>query len=678
MSKLLFQSKILVQDAIDINGVDEWRLTFVVEDNEGVFSNDSVKVGDIIVLNTGSVETGTLTYYELISIVSINFANVVVNIKYMDINDNDWPNPDLSTTLDQYGVITRPSENKGLMPVVSPRVQQISDIFSFYVNNVNLNDIVDKIETSDVDPTEPVEGKTINGAVFITDIEPQDSNENVGEKVYSEDNTTLVSCATTSDKIRVKVLAITGHTRFKPIVKIGEEEVPLNPLMDAPLFEGWINIDLPTDGIVKVVHEDGAEWITTVTLDAAPVILSTYFLGNYPNEQTEYKENDTVSLSINTDVPVVGYEIRNYGALKASSGGFPESNEIIINNRSIANRGNTTSTASFQIRVRKANGAWSDWVDSNAFGNENHINVVRINNLHPTITVNNVIYPEGQTALKGNESAIVNHTVTNFDEIQYNSTQLNVENNNVYESNKVVTRQSGDYNNSSNNLTISAIRKANGAVRNVNTLVSISNVEPTINITLPQARLRSGGNNGTSVQNYVVTITSSQALLEAPTLNAPEGTWLGSGFVGNAAKTVWTRSIAIHDDNAKGSFSWNSLVAKSLSGLLQTTINNGLNYVIGGFVFRQLQVSAFPNREAAIGTVVSDVSKLRCSNLSKGSSGSLNFTYQDSISEAVNKFTITGPSGIQNANGDLWYNCDGANASSNTTGEMLIEIEEVV
>jgi hypothetical protein len=95
-------------------------------------------------------------------------------------------------------------------------------------------------------------------------------------------------------------------------------------------------------------------------------------------------------------------------------------------------------------------------------------------------------------------------------------------------------------------------------------------------------------------------------------------------------------------------------------------------------VFRTIQVAAFPNREASIGTTVSNTSKLRCTNLAKGSSGSLNFTYQNSTNESVNRFTITGPSGQHNAYGDLWYNCDGANASSNTTGEMLIEIEEVV
>jgi len=197
-----------------------------------------------------------------------------------------------------------------------------------------------------------------------------------------------------------------------------------------------------------------------------------------------------------------------------------------------------------------------------------------------------------------------------------------------------------------------------------------------VSVVVPQARLRSGGNAGTAVQNYVITIVSTQNLLYAPTLVAPYGTWLGAGFVG--LTTTWTRTLAVHDDDLKGVHTWGAISATNYSSQTITTITGDDTYTLGGFVSRTLTVSAWPNREAAIGTAVSDTSKLRCTNLSVGYSGSLNFSYKNSVVNENYKYTITNPSGVANAAGNLFYNCDLINSVSNVSGTAQIEIEEVV
>ena len=93
---------------------------------------------------------------------------------------------------------------------------------------------------------------------------------------------------------------------------------------------------------------------------------------------------------------------------------------------------------------------------------------------------------------------------------------------------------------------------------------------------------------------------------------------------------------------------------------------------------RTISFAAYPNREAAIGTQVSDTSKLRVTNLSKGSSGSLNTSFVSSVGDAIDTFTITQPSGVYNATGNNLYNRDLANAVSNTSGTMQFEVEELV
>ncbi|MFO5520739.1 hypothetical protein ACLBP3_29395, partial [Klebsiella pneumoniae] len=87
----------------------------------------------------------------------------------------------------------------------------------------------------------------------------------------------------------------------------------------------------------------------------------------------------------------------------------------------------------------------------------------------------------------------------------------------------VVTYKSGTYNDSTNNLLITAKRAANGSVATATAVVAIANAAPTATVTYPAARLRSGGNFGTQVQSHVITLTSTQKLRAAPAMNAPGG-----------------------------------------------------------------------------------------------------------------------------------------------------------
>lgn len=523
-----------------------------------------------------------------------------------------------------------------------------------------------------------INGKTsVGGAVFITEITPVAATENVGEKVLAADEVSILQCSSTTRDLKVKVLALTGHSKYRPTVTVNGQLLTLTAKADAPLFEGTITISLDDTGVITALHEDGAKWVTSVKMDTPPQVLTGVFTGGYPLGQTELKANDTYSIQFTTDVDVVGYELADFGAFQAATGTVASGKSFTINGLKIADRGNSTTSQGFRLRVKKANGALSDWFQSNIAGTTDGTHNVKLNNLYPTITLGTIQYPNGQGALKGSEVATVNHTVSNATSVEYQATDLSVANPQVYEATKLVTRVSGDYNVATSNLTINALRSANGAISSKGVVVAIANTLAQVTLSVPAKRLRSGGNNGTVAQEHVITLTSTQALSEAPTLNAPAGTWVGE-FTANASKTVWTRKLRVHDNDAKGTFSFNSLSAKSLSGQSVTQITSGDSYVLGGFVFRTLTVPAYPNREADIGTQVEDVTKLKVTNLSKGASGSLNFAYKADLSDALNSYTITGPSKTLNAEGNLWYNLDPANATSNTGGAMKIEIEESI
>lgn len=464
----------------------------------------------------------------------------------------------------------------------------------------------------------------INGSVYIIDISPSGGIGNVGDKVYEDvggtsSNSILNSCSTTTQNVAVSILALPGHTRYKPIVTLSGQNVTLTNLADRPLFTGVRFINLNSGTSLTVRHQDGASHTCIIAQDLPPEVQIAYFTGGYPGSQTELKENDTFNLFIQTNTPVTRIEIDNYGAYKAFSANVAAGTTFTVTTAQIANRGTSTQNLGARVRVQKANGSFSNWYLTESAGSIDGTHLVKLNNTFPTIsTINqvNIAYPASQAALKDSETAVVNHTVTSANTVIYNSPNgdLSISNPSTYETAKTVQRIGGTYNISTNNFRIVATRTANNAVTtSTSTVVYIAHTAPTLSVTTPFARLRSGGNNGTSVQSYNIVITASQNLISAPSL-APDtnngGTFSGAGFTGGP--TVWTRALQVNDNLVKGTKTWASISATNLAGKVVTTITSGGTYTIGGFVSRTLSLAAFAN-EVTLNTSVVDFSKMTLS-----------------------------------------------------------------
>lgn len=518
-------------------------------------------------------------------------------------------------------------------------------------------------------------------AVFVTDITT--GSGTVVDKVY-EDDVVLVSCASDATEITVAVLALTGNTHLKPVVWVNGILVENLALDSNKRWAGSVAITVTGDSpyAITATHEDGGSY-TTIMTEAVGPAATVAFTGGYPGTQTELKAGDSFSITVSTDtncdrIEVQNYEACDYQLITVASGTGP-----FVQSVTIANRGaGAIDLQKVQVRCRGANGIWGALATSSGVGDGT--GYVKLNNDYPVISAiaqGNISYPASQSAIKDSETATVNHTITvntGAFSVVYSSpnSQLTPTNPTTYEAAKVVTRADGNYNIATTNLLITATKTTNAAVSTRNAVVYIAHVAMTLTVATATTRLRSGGNQGTAAQNHVITITGSQNLYAAPTLVAPEGTWQGAGFAGSA--TTWTRSLQIHDDNTKGTYAWGAISATNLAGKVTTTITTGPNYVIGGFVFRTLTVAAWPNRETAIGTAVANTAKLQCTNLSKGSSGSLNYIFEAQVADTVDKYTITQPSTVYNAQGNIFRNNDLANSISNTSGTLAVELEEIV
>ena len=430
----------------------------------------------------------------------------------------------------------------------------------------------------------------LNGGIFITNITPQSIDDNVSSKTYSSNGIVLESCLSNTNLINVSVVAVVGYSNFIPSATINGTPLTLTGSVNSAILTGSLSLNTAHSSSLVVLHEDGASHTTTITYDVGPAVTSCLFVDGYPGSQTELKESDVFNLQVVTDIPMTRIYVYNEEACIEQTFNFVATLSKTIS-VVIANRGDITQALRSRVKCMNSNGSYGSAVYSN--------NTVDLNNTYPSISIGTITYPGSQTALKDSENATVANTVTSFDTITYTSVNgdLSISNSTTYETNKSVTRIGGGYNVNTNNLSISATRTANAATSSSNGLVKIANTLPAITISVPYARLKSGGNDGTAAQDYVVTISSNQLLLSSPVpsldLGSGGGTWQGSGFAGSGA--IWTRTVRISDSMTKGNYSFTNLSAYNLAGKEQTSINAGSAYVLGGFVIRTLNINAFAN-----------------------------------------------------------------------------------
>lgn len=524
-----------------------------------------------------------------------------------------------------------------------------------------------------------------SGWIYIEDIQPQSVGGSATGQVYQDPPNNTVLQSVTVSEATLEVTVRSGY----PKVNINGTTATLPRDGSGGYYRGTVNITLVGTVVLAAAltpeNVDGAKDSADVTLASPPVISTANFTGAYPTGpgglQTELKLNDPFSVYVAADKSFDRVEVYDYGAGQASVTAVAPGTSTTVP-MSTANRGTTPQALPARVRVRDTvTGAWSSTRDTNTGGGTvDGVNLVWLNNLFPSGSITGVNYPGAQAALKNVEFATVNNTAANYNSIAYSDptgAQLTINSPSVFEAAKVVTcRDPGIYNGATTNFSYLLTRNANGAQTTVNGVVVIADVAPTITVSTPAARLRSGGNNGTSVQSYTITLQSNQPLLNAPTLNADSGGNRGT-FSGSwsGGPSNWTRSLQVSElvPDEKGTFTWEGLVATGLAGLVQNTVGSGGSYTLGGFVARDLTFAAYATT-TSLGTSVETFSKL--------TAGIFTATNQPALRQAigtpppvVNGYTIDA-TGVDPTT-LIWL--DTVAAATNSTGTAKItSVQETV
>jgi hypothetical protein len=122
-----------------------WNATFSFSDNSGAYLGSQVAVGDIIALDTGGVDIGTITVYAIASVVTSTFNSFRVTMTYLASNANPAGAPDVSAAVGIPGLVSRRSTIRSFATLPTPAIQQLPEAFAYQLSNNNVFDIIDSM-----------------------------------------------------------------------------------------------------------------------------------------------------------------------------------------------------------------------------------------------------------------------------------------------------------------------------------------------------------------------------------------------------------------------------------------------------------------------------------------------------------------------------------------------------
>lgn len=535
------------------------------------------------------------------------------------------------------------------------------------------------------------------GFVCITNVEPVVEGENTFISQSSSDGLVVEEVVVSNTNVLVTVLAITGAESLKPAwVRVNGQDVALSMHATENLWTGTVElVDCGT--LITAEHAEGSTDECVVVYHPRPTVTSVVFVGDYPAVgQTHYHYNQDVTIEIQANSVIFEAEILNVNSSDAlqpqsylsENNDFTASTTIqVVGKTEYSNDG--PSSGGVWVRVRDQYGAWSDPIFSDADNNGiNHVNIINLDSDEPQIVVSDIVYPAGQQALKADEQAEIIYFYNYAESLTVTAltSELNILTPTpAVGASILVEMTSGAYNITNNNVRITGIKTSNDTSVYVDTCVYIANIAPIITLigVHTGSRLRSGGNNGTSAQNYQVVINSDQRLLNTPTLTpaASAGTFIGAWSSTNFGDgQVFGRNIQIHDSITRGTYSFTLSNANNLAGISTTTITSGDSYTVGGFVSRSgtfdagvayddigVNVSGLNNATKLVVTIAA-VSGTYAANTTN-----INYSSGNHIFTVVS----TGSPTVFNATGNALRINEANTVGANTTGLLPYTIEEL-
>ncbi len=461
--------------------------------------------------------------------------------------------------------------------------------------SIIVNIVEETIETGVILCSGGSGGGSAVGQIFIVDIT---NSGIISGKSYVADtvpaNKVITEATTDSANCTIHFIA-EGGPLYSPIVSLGGVVCTnlAEDSQDTRFFSGSFDVTVTETTEYTLITTSGATTEATIVMgDAGPEIL-TCVIGDYPGVQTAAKAGDNIQVTGTVEPEATSVRLLSYE-------GFDLSGWISCSGGTYAITGVVSSASGLQgarVLARNSVGTEGGTFDSS--------NDITLDQTVPQFNYINTTFPVTQSAFKGVETGSINVEVTDYSSLLYSSPHgdFSIANDTTYVQNKaIVCTNPGDYNDSSTNYRIVALKASNDTNSTYNRTIEVADIAPVVTMVQSYTRLRSTA----AGDNYTITANADQNLASAPDIGIPvSGIWQGVGFSGGAK--VWTRSIQINDSHTKGTGAWFFNTTPLNNAGLSASIAG--DEVVGGFVARNITLPAF-GTSVDLTTVVTDTSKL--------------------------------------------------------------------
>lgn len=539
-------------------------------------------------------------------------------------------------------------------------------------HNANLrgkSTLTDYVPTADEDIATMKQVRELSGAgsaarsLFITDAASAGNLDITWEADTIPADSVVESLVTDNPTITFSVL-VEGGMRYSPTITVDVSGtiVPI-PLIqhaqDVRLYVGSIEVTL-TEPLTTLLFSSstGTEQALVVDVQAdGPAMLDSVasLLPTAPGH-VDAKEDDTIEITGAVANSAVDIYVSDAGAAKNGNHVF---NPDVDDSHS-------PGFKSFVLFVKASALNGPQIVTFQAVNNlgtrgaPHQTPAVTMDQTKPVITLNDIGYPSFGGALKDSETAAVEHTVTDYDSINYVFDNGTLVGPTVYEQFKVLTRTSGDYV-TSPNFHITATKDSNDSSTTLDIPVIIANSAPTFDITFPA---------GSIFTTTPAEVVSNLTILPSQRISSLQSVVASTGNVQSAqmlSPTLGNVTLGLSDAHSKGPQTL-TVTGTNLSGLQGVSV---IDWSIEGTSERTLTYGVAAQM-TAIGSTVLDVSKLQVKYA--GTADLL--TYVASKADTQDAFTIVNSDGNLDPNGThLWLN-DVAFTGANTSGTLQVTYSE--
>jgi hypothetical protein len=513
------------------------------------------------------------------------------------------------------------------------------------------------------------------GGIFVTDVTSAGnlSKAYIANTVPSDSIVATVEADYRNVTIHIRC---EGGSNWSPVVTIDGHPVSLSQDGDNHrVFTGSREITVLVDREILIVSDTGHQTTVQVNRASAGPSVLTSNLGDLPGSQTAVKSGDTVAITGTQESEATHIRLLGVDAF-SSLVGQDGNGWIAVSGNTFSVTANVASNNGLQTATLQARNILG------TLGATLETDSIACDQGAPSVTIGTITYPSGQIALKSGDTATVPITAGDFTAINMSSSEAPITNSTVHNGgleNRTATYSTGTYRDSGSNLTVTASKVSNDTTTVRTALIRIANSAPVLNISHSASRLRSGGNDNTSIQSHTITLVSDQYLSSVGVIDIPSeisigsGGWVGSWQTSNSK--TWTRTLQIHDDTEKTSplaYSFTIGTAPKNGALVDAESLTG-TVEIGGFVSRGVVLSAFTN-EALINVAHNDYSKVTFNWPGKLGLITLQEPLNTTTTPIVNSWCL---SGLVNYSPTAIRILD-TEATNSSSEDTIVTVEEVV